>query len=129
MSLSIYLAGRYQSKDKLAKIGNALKDQGYEITARWLYDFQGSAKESAVGDMDDVKKADYLVSFTEEPAIGYNTGGRHVEFGAAWAWGKKLVLVGPRENIFHHLPDVVQVYSVEELYIYLAEEDRLAPLT
>lgn len=33
-------------------------------------------------------------------------GGRHVEFGVAVASCKRLVVIGPRENIFHHLPRV-----------------------
>lgn len=33
-------------------------------------------------------------------------GGRHVEFGMALALGKRVIVVGPRENVFHLLPEV-----------------------
>jgi hypothetical protein len=46
-------------------------------------------------------KAATLISFTDgAPA----RGGRHVEFGMAYAWGKRLIVVGPREHVFHALP-------------------------
>lgn len=52
---------------------------------------------------------------TEALAIGLNKraakisrGGRHVEFGMALAMDKRLVVVGPRENVFHLLPAVEQ---------------------
>jgi hypothetical protein len=38
--------------------------------------------------------------------IDSGRGGRHVEFGAAVATGKRLIVVGHRENLFHHLPGV-----------------------
>jgi hypothetical protein len=36
-------------------------------------------------------------------------GGRHVEFGYGMAKGKRLVLIGERENVFHDHPSV-EVY-------------------
>ena len=35
-------------------------------------------------------------------------GGRHVEFGMAIAAQKRIVVIGPRENIFHWLPMIEQ---------------------
>ena len=72
----------------------------------------------AAEDLEDVLRADCLVSFTEEPAAGVAwaaRGGRHVEFGIALAMGKRLCVVGPRENIFHHLPRVEVFRSLTEL--------------
>jgi hypothetical protein len=118
----LYLAGRYQTKDILADIAEALRNKGHHVTSSWLNQIDTNMEEAATRDMQDVREADYLVSFTEKSEVGYNTGGRHAEFGAAWVWGKKLLLVGPRENIFHHLPGVVQLNSVVELLEYLDKE-------
>jgi hypothetical protein len=58
-----------------------------------------------------VLAADVLMAFTEFPGQtpGRARGGRHVEFGIAFAKEKRLMIVGPRENIFHWLPSV-EVY-------------------
>ena len=49
-----------------------------------------------------------IVSFTESPRSVSSRGGRHVEFGLGLAWNKIVVVVGPRENVFHCLSDVYQ---------------------
>jgi hypothetical protein len=36
----------------------------------------------------------------------WQRGGRHVEFGLALAWSKHLIVAGPREHVFHWLPQV-----------------------
>lgn len=38
--------------------------------------------------------------------VGGGRGGRHVEFGYAMAKGKRLIVVGHRENLFHEHPAV-----------------------
>jgi hypothetical protein len=43
------------------------------------------------------------MSFT---SAGGGKGGRHVEYGLALGLGKRLIICGPRENIFHTLPQV-----------------------
>ena len=44
-----------------------------------------------------------VIVFTGEPST---SGGLHTEFGMALALKKRLILVGPRENVFHTLPEV-----------------------
>jgi hypothetical protein len=39
------------------------------------------------------------------------TGGRHVEFGLALAQGKRVIIVGPRENVFHYLLPDAQIFA------------------
>lgn len=116
----MYLAARYITKDKIKSYAEKLITEGHEITSSWLSpEDDQSDGAAALRDLIDIQEADALVSFTEEPSIGYNTGGRHVEFGAAWVWGKKLIIVGPKENIFHHLEGVIQVKNFDELRDYL----------
>ena len=47
--------------------------------------------------------ADAVIVFTEMPNSVLATGGSHVEFGLALAQGKRVIVVGPRENVFHYL--------------------------
>jgi hypothetical protein len=60
--------------------------------------------------------AEMVISFTG----GGGKGGRHVEFGLAVAAGKRLVVIGPRENVFHCLPGVSVVTDIEALIGFLA---------
>lgn len=57
-------------------------------------------------DVEDVERADVLIAFTEEPRSSASRGGRHVELGIALALGKRVIVVGPRENVFCWLPEV-----------------------
>lgn len=57
-------------------------------------------------DWDHMLAADCVVSFTEPKDTSSRRGGRHVEFGGALALGKRLIVIGHRENIFHCLPQV-----------------------
>ena len=55
-------------------------------------------------DFEDVAAADTVVCFLEPGGGG--SGGRHVEFGMALAWGKRTIVVGEPEHLFHTLPSV-----------------------
>jgi hypothetical protein len=55
--------------------------------------------------------ADAVIIFTEIPNTILATGGRHVEFGLALAQGKRVIIVGPRENVFHYLLPDSQVFA------------------
>ena len=63
-----------------------------------------------------IAASDIFIAFTEEPDSPYGRGGRHVEFGfAMYHYGedhlKAVIVVGPRENIFHALPEVHRIDS------------------
>lgn len=116
--MKVYLCGRYSRRDQLRSVREELQELGHVVTSRWLdtswreKDDSGSAAapaeyraEFAVKDLEDVAAADCVIAFTEEPRSG-GRGGRHVEFGAALALGKRLIVVGHRENLFHHHPRV-----------------------
>ena len=132
----IYLAARYTRRLELCGYRDQLEALGYEVPARWLngmhqldndgkpigedgealveqHDEHGSAQASpplrekfALDDYRDVLAADVLVAFTEVPRSGNSRGGRHVELGIALGSGIPVMIVGPRENVFCHLPHV-----------------------
>lgn len=114
----IYLAAAYQRHDEMCGVRDVLQALDYLVTSRWIDQHGGDQPEAAVGealkvddpahaqfiaeDLEDIDRADTLISFTGTGT----TGGRHVEFGYALAMGKRLILVGPRENIFHRYEHV-----------------------
>jgi hypothetical protein len=133
MIRSVYLAARYSRRVELAGYAEELRARGHEVVSRWLdgsheadeterdYASVGYAENAArfaSEDAIDVENADLLVSFTEPPESSSGRGGRHVEFGLALALRqieyddrseepRLLVVVGPRENVFHTLADEV----------------------
>lgn len=115
-TVSIYLAAKYARREEMEEIAIRLMNEyGYDITARWVFGGEeGKTYEDiAVFDLEDVATADTVVSFTEQPNM-YTTGGRHVEFGYAIATGKRLVVIGPRENVFHSFPTVEQFDTLND---------------
>jgi len=130
--MKFYLAARYSRNEEMRAIRDALVSGGHEVTSRWidLHIETGSklkksftpdylAKETEFcsiygqADVDDIIAADAVISFTS--LDGGGKGGRHVEFGLAIGSGKKCYIVGPRENIFHTLPQVLVYQYVETL--------------
>lgn len=111
--MTFYLCARYARRDELRAYAAALTAAGHVVRARWLdeqhaLDYQPSAAESvamARTSRADIMNCDVVIAFTEDPSAvipGASRGGRHHEFGFADAAGKRLVVIGPRENIFHH---------------------------
>ena len=62
-------------------------------------------------DCEDLMAADTVIIFTEIPNTILATGGRHVEFGLALAQGKRMIIVSPRENVFHYLLPDSQIFA------------------
>lgn len=117
--MRIYLASRYSRFKEMQGYRAELERFGHVVTSRWIngdhqIDDAGlsvQAKEAervrfAQEDTDDLLAADCVISFTGAPRSANSRGGRHVEFGMAYARGKKVVVVGHRENVFHCLPEV-----------------------
>ena len=112
--MKIYLAARYSRQAELRGYAEQLRAAGHTITSRWLSPEDESAyrdlspegrRKCAEHDIEDVRAADLVISFTEQPDIPTTTrGGRHVEMGIAIGLGKSLYGVGPREHVFHWLP-------------------------
>jgi hypothetical protein len=122
--MKIYLAARYSRHSEMREIRDTLMRLGYEVTSRWIDQHGGNLLESivqaklnsdpkgssvyAVKDVEDIARSDLVMSFTSENGGG--KGGRHVEFGLSIGLGKRVVLIGPRENVFHCLP-IVEHYQ------------------
>lgn len=80
---------------------------------------QGRA-EAAVEDLRDLDEAGLVLAFTEPPGA-YFTGGRHVELGYALAMGKRVVVIGPVENVFHDHPKVLARFRTWEEFLHALE--------
>lgn len=121
---SVYLAARWGRQSELREARKLLADAGIGVTSSWLdvvsrNNGAGEDDEermrAALLDVRDVTRADAFVAFSEPPENTHGRGGRHVEFGLARGLGKPIIVVGPRENVFHWLPGVIHVTNVGEL--------------
>ncbi len=116
--MKIYLAARYSRAAQLRDVRAKLEANGHEVTSRWIDGGHEVTKEGsteaahtersrfAEEDWHDMMQADCVISFTEEPRTTKTRGGRHVEFGGALGAGKRCIVVGWRENVFHCLPQI-----------------------
>lgn len=130
----VYLAGRYSRREELVRVADDLQSAGHYVTSRWLHGGHQISDEGlnaerdeelrtrfAVEDWEDLESADALIAFTEAPRSSTTRGGRHVEFGAALAMGKLCLIVGPRENVFYGLPQVIQCANADEAILKCTE--------
>jgi nucleoside 2-deoxyribosyltransferase len=135
MREKVYLAGRFSRRHEFRSLAETLAEAGHEVTSRWLYDDEHHAElgretlpavAAAVRDLDDVRAASVCIAFTEEAGGPQGRGGRHVELGAAIALGLRVIVVGTPEHIFHLLPAVEQVDSVEDVLAALGNVTAVA---
>jgi hypothetical protein len=129
---TIYLATRYNRNDEMRRVRDVLVALSYQVTSRWIDCHAGKYLTSfttetlnadpeycsgvAHHDLEDLRAADTVISFTSG---GDGKGGRHVEFGLAIGLRKRLILVGPREHVFHTLPQVEHFESWDQLVMAL----------
>lgn len=112
--MKAYICGRYGRRKEFRIIEAVLQSLGISVCARWLHGDHEltpatgpSNAHFATEDLEDVQSADLVFVFTEPPnPRGRNRGGRHVEFGIALQKKALVVIIGPRENVFHWLPEV-----------------------
>ena len=135
--MRIYLAGRFDRLDELNHYADELCQLGHIVDCRWLqglhqlhpkpelvdapnFDTPMEAMPFAKDDLEDVANSDLLILFSEHPDSHSKRGGRHVEFGIALALGKQIIVVGPRENIFHCLPQIRRFFTWNQCLIHIA---------
>ncbi|MCH8184664.1 MAG: hypothetical protein IH862_01015 [Chloroflexi bacterium] len=112
--MKVYLTARFARKDEMSSYAEDLKRLGHAVTSRWLeVEFDPGTPLShpnwsqlAQQDLDDIRRADALVCFTETSGGG---SARHVEFGIGLGLGKRVYIVGSAEHLFHTLPQL-EVY-------------------
>lgn len=127
--MKIYLAARYGRRDQLRELRSFLQAMGHVVTSSWLdsewksvgsdapsHAPPGEREKACNQNLVDLDNADCCISFTEDPASADGKrGGRHVEFGYALAKGKRVIVVGYTENVFHFHKSVEFFRNREEL--------------
>jgi nucleoside 2-deoxyribosyltransferase len=136
---AFYLAARYSRHPEMQAVRDVLQSLGHQVTSRWIdchTAITGDHSKSftpeilnerpdecavvALHDLEDLVAADAIIFFSEGGAPG--KGGRFVEWGYAYALGKRMILVGDRENVFHTLPWVEHYPNWPRLVMALGQE-------
>jgi hypothetical protein len=120
--LKIYIAARYGRRAEMEDYANILTSYGHEITANWVYGGEeGLTREDIAHlDIDDVTRADCVLSWTEPYGSLNQGGGRHFELGLAYGLGRQCFIIGPQEIVFHHTRDIKRFETFEEAVKFLA---------
>jgi hypothetical protein len=111
---SAYLASRFSRGPELREYAAQLATTSITCTSLsgWLgegpqsEELDDEAGLKALRDLHDIERADALIAFTEPPRSTTSRGGRHVETGIALGLGKRVLIVGLRENVFHAMPQI-----------------------
>ena len=119
--MKIYLAGPWRTKAAMPTLAAQIEAAGHTITERW-WEQDGSKyptypsneddeglTDIAIDDAIGVMRADALIVINTEKSEG-----KAAEAGIALALNKPIMLVGTRSMIFHYLPSVYPVASLEE---------------
>ena len=105
----VYVAGPW-ARRHTAKIVAAQVRAGHWVTSRW-HDLDAGLLPAddveAAHDVKDIWAADTLLLLNLEKSEG-----KAVETGLALAWNLRIIVVGERSNVFHHLPHIILVDSV-----------------
>ena len=134
--MKIYIAARFSRRHECHALGKELEKFGHEIVSRWTLPNSdhvvplGMSKQAsdsererfAKEDLEDLNRCDVIVNIMEDEARNNSRGGRHVEFGYALGKGKGVVVIGCRETVFHHLPNVLHFESIDS---YLQWESEM----
>jgi nucleoside 2-deoxyribosyltransferase len=116
--MKIYLASEYKRRDELRQYAAEARERGLEVISRWLNETEALDSELADIldetleryaniDLVDIETADVFVFFSVSPYTLTVRGGSSFEHGFAHARLKPVIVVGPKQNVFHHLRDRV----------------------
>lgn len=123
--MKVYFAASFHRKDELKPIRADFQADGIEVTSSWLDQphkptagledlTEEEHRRFAVRDLHDIFQSDAMVYFAVELSQAPARAGRHVEFGFALGIGLLIIVVGPKENIFHYAPGVIHVDNIEQ---------------
>jgi hypothetical protein len=147
--LTAYLAARYSRRLELVGYKASLAEAGIHVTSRWLDGSHQASERDLLGegyrgptsrphldfsevvrfgteDVEDIGHAYFFIAFTEEPRQTNSRGGRHVELGLALGTGKQVIVVGPRENVFCALQQVMHFDAWREAFEFVSRWAKMS---
>ncbi len=125
---TLYVAASFEQVDHVRDLRARLSDY-VDITSTWCdeppmvnNDPRNEPREMRTrGNEDylDIQRSDMVAILTDVPST---SGGFHTELGIALALDKRLLLVGPRLNVFHFMNKIEHYANVDALVARLIYE-------
>lgn len=118
--MRVYIAAPWKHRDEAQRVGEKFEQAGHKITEKWWdhVDVGQDQMASQAAEMARQAKSDRAGVFAADHFIFLNLGyseGKCVELGMALSEGVPIIAVGERSmNVFHYLPEVKWVGTVEE---------------
>jgi nucleoside 2-deoxyribosyltransferase len=122
MKKRIYLAAPWVRRDEARAAGELIEAAGHTITKKWWEhrdvpidqaDRHLELEQQAIEDLEGVFRAQVFVLLNLATSEG-----KAVETGLALAYGKPIILVGERSNLFHYLVNpAFRVPTIEEAIV------------
>ena len=118
--MRIYLSAGFGGREFVREHADELRLIGHEPTSNWLNEppmlvtaewENWQLRARANDDAMDISNSEIVVHFTRWPST---SGGRYWELGYGAALGKRLVVIGKRETVFHYMSNVEQYDTWEE---------------
>jgi len=127
--MKVYLAGMFSTIATRKAQAAELRASGIEVTSRWIDETvphnvemkdvpEQYLAETAIADVEDIDAATFFVEFvpTDRELVAATVqsssrGGRHFEMGYAYHAGLVILVVGPKENVFHYLPGPIRHFE------------------
>lgn len=131
--MRVYLAAAFALKDTIRARSEELSALGVTPTSRWVYEkvpsntTLGEVSEdylvrTAQDDIEDIQDCNILAVVTQDPTVPRLRAGAIFEAGYAYGLGKRVISVGPRENIFFYRPDVLNFPDWDTAREWLVQE-------
>jgi nucleoside 2-deoxyribosyltransferase len=114
---SVYVAAKYERQSEAKLLTMLLQAAGARIMSTWvdepLAPDVSEWTDYAKKDVNEIQNSSVLIVLTNQEGRRSTTGGHHWETGYAYALGKRIVLIGPKENVFHYLPGMEHYPDLE----------------
>lgn len=123
---------RYGRHEEMQEVAKALQLIDHIVVSRWIRG-NHEAYDAAIGTgaitkiEEQIAQDDVFDLWSSECVVGFSEmeytptrGGRHVEFGMALAWQKRIIIVGGYENVFYTLPQIQHVNTLSQLITELS---------
>lgn len=117
---NLYLAASWSRKNEIADLADNIQRTYpgiFHIVSTWVdeehehhssqYPYAADYLQSiAIQNAAELDAADVLILFADDPTVPKIGGGKHWEFGYAYARQKTCIIVGLQEHVFYHMPGV-----------------------
>ena len=116
--MRIYVAARWGRREEAARLAEILTDEGHTVTSSWHvvgHSDSWPKRDKALMDVSELDAAEGLVLLAEPEGASNVGGNRYFECGYACARHLYVCVVGERELVFFHLPQVQVVADIREL--------------